>query len=185
MKRGSIYDTLTKVTRRLREEKIDYAVVGAMALSAHGFRRFTEDVDLLTTPEGLDAIHQRLVGRGYVPAFPGARKKLRDTQTGVSVDFITSGEYPGDGKPKPVKFPEPREASVEREGYSVITLPKLVELKLVSGSTPGRRKDIGDVEQLIRVLELPRDFGEQLDPYVREDYYRTWDDVAKTWDPSL
>ncbi len=56
MKRGSIYDTLNKVTRRLREEKIDYAVVGAMALSAHGFRRFTEDVDLLTTPEGLDAM---------------------------------------------------------------------------------------------------------------------------------
>jgi hypothetical protein len=184
MKRGSIYDTLNNITRRLREEKIEYAVVGAMALSAHGFRRFTEDVDLLTTPEGLDAIQKKLVGLGYVPAFPGARKKLRDTETGVNVDFIMSGEYPGDGKPKPVRFPDPREASVERDGYNVITLPKLVELKLVSGSTPGRRKDIGDVEQLIRVLGLPRDFGEQLDPYVRDEFYRTWDDVAKTWDPS-
>src|ERR671929_835045 len=95
MKRGSIYDTLRKITQRLRDENIDYAVLGAMAMSAHGFRRFTEDVDLLTTPEGLDAIHQRLVGRWYVPAFPGARKKLRDTQTGVKVDLITSGEYPG------------------------------------------------------------------------------------------
>src|SRR6266498_3721366 len=113
MKRGSIYDTLNKITRRLREEKIDYAVLGAMALSAHGFRRFTEGVDLLTTPEGLDAIHQRLVGHGYAL---DAGNRLRDIETGVSVKFITSGEYPGDGKPKPVKFPDPREASVEREG---------------------------------------------------------------------
>jgi len=185
MKRGSIYDTLNKVTRRLREEKIDYAVVGAMALSAHGFRRFTEDVDLLTTPEGLDAIHQRLVGRGYVPAFPGARKKLRDTETGVRVDFITSGEYPGDGKPKPVRFPEPREVSVEREGYSVITLTKLVELKLVAGLTAADRlKDLADVQELIKVVKLPRELGEQLDPSVRDEYYRMWDGAQNVWDPS-
>src|ERR1043165_6213341 len=151
MKRGSIYDTLTKVTRRLREEKIEYAVVGAMALSAHGFRRFTEDVDLLTTPEGRDAIHRRFVGRGYVPAFPGARKKLRDTETGVTVDFISSGEYPGDGRPKPVRFPNPRDASVERDGYNVIALPKLVELKLVAGLSAGdRMKDLSDIQEFIK-----------------------------------
>jgi hypothetical protein len=185
MKRGSIYDTLNKVTRRLREEKIDYAVVGAMALSAHGFRRFTEGVDLLTTPEGLDAIHQRLVGRGYVPAFPGTRKKLRDTETGVGADFITSGEYPGDGKPKPVRFPVPREVSVEREGYSVITLTKLVELKLVAGLTAADRlKDLADVQELIKVVKLPRDLGEQLDPSVRDEYYRMWDAAQNAYDPS-
>ena len=185
MKRGSIYDTLTKVTRRLREENIDYAVRGAMAMSAHGYRRFTEDVDLLTTPAGLDAIHQRLVGRGYVLAFPGARKKLRDTQTGVRVDLITSGEYPGDGKPKPVKFPEPRDVSVERDGYNVIVLPKLVELKLVSGlSSIERLKDLGDVVELIKALELPRELGEELDASVRAEYFRLWDGVQEVWDPS-
>jgi len=185
MKRGSIYDTLAKITRRLREEKIEYAVVGAMALSAHGFRRFTEDVDLLTTPAGLDAIHQRLVGRGYVPAFPGARKKLRDTETGVRVDFITSGEYPGDGKPKSVRFPDPRDVSVEREGYSVIALAKLVELKLVSGlSAADRLKDLADVQELIKVVELPRELGEELDSSVRDEYYRMWDAAKNAWDPS-
>jgi hypothetical protein len=185
MKRGSIYDTLTKVTRRLREEKIEYAVVGAMALSAHGFRRFTEDVDLLTTPEGLDAIHRRLVGRGYVPAFPGARKKLRDTETGVTVDFISSGEYPGDGKPKPVRFPNPRDASVERDGYNVIALPKLVELKLVAGlSAADRMKDLSDIQEFIKTVKLPRDLGEQLDPSVRDEYYRIWDASQIIHDPS-
>ena len=185
MKRGSIHDTLNKITRRLREEKIDYAVLGAMALSAHGFRRFTEDVDLLITPEGLDAIHQRLVGRGYVPAFPGARKKLRDTETGVGVDFVMAGEYPGDGKPKPVRFPDPRKVTVELEGHHVITLPKLIELKLASGlSTIDRLKDLGDVVELIKVLKLPRDLGQQLDASVRIEYYRMWDATQNAYDPS-
>jgi hypothetical protein len=86
MKRGGIYETLTKITERLREEKIDYVVIGAMALSAHGFRRFTKDVDLLTTPEGLDAIHQRLVGRGYAL---DAR-----TEAGVRTDGRRSSQGP-------------------------------------------------------------------------------------------
>jgi hypothetical protein len=185
MKRGSIYDTLRKITKRLRDENIDYVVLGAMALSAHGFRRFTEDVDLLTTPEGLDVIHKRLVGRGYVPAFPGARKKLRDTETGVTIDFISSGEYPGDGKPKPVRFPDPREASVERDGYNVITLPKLVELKLVAGlSAADRMKDLSDIQEFIKTVKLPRDLGEQLDPSVQNEYYRIWDASQIIHDPS-
>ena len=59
-------------------------VIGAVALLAHGYPRFTEDIDLVLTPEGLEAFHQQLVGLGYVPAFPGARKKLRSTRDGVS-----------------------------------------------------------------------------------------------------
>jgi len=178
MKRGRIYDTLNKITRRLREENIDYAVVGAMALSTHGFRRFTEDVDILTTPEGLDAIHKKLVGRGYLPAFPGSRKKLRDTETGVSIDFLTTGEYPGDGKPKAVRFPDPQQASVECDGYKVIALPKLIELKLISGLTAAARlKDLADVQATIKTLDLPRDLAEQLDDSVRDEYYRLWDAV--------
>jgi hypothetical protein len=73
------------------------------------------------------------VGRGYVPLFPGRRKALRDTTTGVKVDLIAAGEYPGDGKPKPVVFPDPRDFSVDIEGYRVITHEKLIELKLASG----------------------------------------------------
>src|SRR4029079_10912257 len=133
MKRADVHRALDKIERRLAEEGIEYAVIGGMALNIHGYERVTNDVDLLTTREGLDAIQQRLAGRGYVPSFAGARKRLRDTENGVTIEFITTGEYPGDGKPKPVRFPDPREASVDREGHQVIVLPKLVELKLASG----------------------------------------------------
>src|SRR5687768_15876662 len=104
MKKDDVHETLSRITRRLAAEGIDYALIGGMALAAHGFVRFTSDVDILTTADGLSAIHEKLVGRGYVPLFPGARKALRDTANGTTVEFITAGEYPGDGKPKPVRF---------------------------------------------------------------------------------
>jgi hypothetical protein len=150
MKSGKVHRALDRIARRLRENHIDYAVIGGMALAAHGYERFTSDVDLLTTPAGLEAIHANLVGRGYVPSFPGARKSLRDTENGVTIEFITSGEFPGDGKPKAVVFPDPRLASVEVDGYSVIAVAKLVELKLASGLTaPHRMRDLADVQDLI------------------------------------
>src|SRR3954447_23992515 len=105
--REAVEQALARLSARLNEAQIPYAIVGATALAAHGLYRFTTDVDVLTTREGLDQIHALLVGRGYVPAFPGARKSLRDTVANVRIDFITAGEYPGDGKPKPVMFPDP------------------------------------------------------------------------------
>lgn len=175
-KREDVERALERITDRLAEEGIDYAVIGGMALVAHGYVRFTNDVDLLTTPEGLDAIHKRLVGRGWVPKFPGARKALRDTDSGVTVEFLTTGEYPGDGKPKPVAFPDPSNASVEIDGRSVITLPKLIELKLASGMTASHRnlRDLGDVQALIEHFELPRELADELDPFVRDEYLRLW-----------
>ena len=174
-RRGKVYETLARITRRLKEEEIPFALIGGMAVAAHGFNRFTEDVDLLTTPEGLRRVHERLVGRGFVPAFPGSRKRLRDTANGVIVEFITTGEYPGDGKPKAVGFPDPESAAEEIHDLPVITLPRLIELKLTSGMTmPHRLRDLADVQDLIAALRLPLELGEQLDPSVREKYREFW-----------
>ena len=116
MKEGDVYDTLRRLLDELNENQLDYALMGDMALIAHGYRRFTEDVDILMTPEALQIFRERLVGRGYLPAFSGATKVFRDTRTGVRIEIITTGEYPGDGKPKPVAFPNPSQARFQREG---------------------------------------------------------------------
>lgn len=183
--KDDVHKTLERVAKRLDEEHIPHVVVGGMALGLHGYVRVTEDVDLLVTREGLDRIHERLVGRGYVPAFPGARKRLRDTTTGVKVDFLTTGEYPGDGKPKSIAFPDPQEVAVNREGYAVISLAKFVELKLASAATATMRnfKDLADVQVVIVDLKAPRELGEQIDPSVRDEYYRMWDAMHDVVDP--
>jgi hypothetical protein len=173
MGQGDLHGALAQLSSDLRRQNIDYMVIGAVALLAYGYPRFTEDIDLVLTPEGLEAFHQNLIGVGYLPAFPGARKKFRSTRDGVSIEVITSGDYPGDGKPKPVSFPVPSDASTEVEGVRVVTMEKLVELKLASGMTaPDRLKDLADVQELIKVRGLTSDFAESLNPYVREQYLR-------------
>lgn len=91
-----------------------------------------------------------------------------------------AGDFPGDGKPKPVAFPEPKSASIGGDRFRVITLEKLVELKLSSGMTaPHRLNDLGDVIALIRSARLPRDFAEKLDPIVQEKFRELWDAAAQ------
>ncbi len=176
MAQGNVYETLRALARRLEEEGLEYALIGGMALVAHGYRRFTEDVDILMTPETLKKFKEKFLGRGYVPAFQGARKVFRDTGTGVRIEIITTGEYPGDGKPKPVSFPNPTTSRFPREGIWLITLEKLIELKLASGlSAPHRLKDLSDVQDLILRLNLPAEFENELDPSVRAEYRRLWE----------
>jgi len=175
-KRGAVYDTLHRLDRRLREEGIPYALIGGMALVSHGYERLTKDVDILLTPEGLAAYAEKCVGRGYVPAFTGARKTFRDTANNVRIEIITTGEYPGDGKPKPVAFPDPAQASVERDGVRVIRLEKLIELKLASGlSAAHRLRDLADVQDVIIALDLPLDLADRLDASVQGEYRRLWE----------
>ena len=175
MGQGNLNSALAQLAADLGRHGIDYVVIGAVALMAYGYPRFTEDIDLVMTAEGLEKFHEELVGLGSVPAFEGARKKLRATREGVPVEVITSGEYPGDGRPKPVSFPVPSESSVEIEGVRVVTLEKLLELKLASGMTaPDRLKDLADVQELIKIRGLDEGFAEGLDPYVREQYLKLW-----------
>lgn len=170
--RSAVHQSLSKITGKLSELNIPYAVAGGMALFRHGLRRFAEVVDLLVSKDGLRRIHAELEGRGYLPVFSGS-KNLRDTETGVRIEFLISGQFPGDGKPKPVAFPEP--AGIDFDGVTFLTLPKLVELKLASGMTnPQRLKDLGDVQQLIQLLTLPAGFGTQLHPFVRDKFDELW-----------
>ncbi|HEV8606263.1 MAG TPA: hypothetical protein VGQ99_12895 [Tepidisphaeraceae bacterium] len=177
MKQGPVYESLRRIAAKLEELKIPYAVAGGMALVAHGYERTTVDVDVLVSAEGLQAAHRALEGLGYVPPFAGS-KQLRDVQTSVRIEFLVSGQYPGDGKPKPVAFPDPRDVAVEIDGIKYLGLVTLAELKLASGMTnPGRLKDLADVQELIRVLKLPREFGGKLNAYVRGKFEELFEGV--------
>jgi hypothetical protein len=170
---SAVHHALEKIARRLEALHIPYVLVGGMALFFHGYRRFTEDVDLIVTADGLRHLHEQLEGLGYLPLFPGSRG-LRDAENGVRIEFLVAGEFPGDGKPKPVAFPSPDEDPVEIAGLRVVNLPRLVELKLASGMLPDRLKDLGDVQELIRVLRLPAELADRLDASVRDRYRELW-----------
>ena len=163
------------IARRLSEMGIDYAIAGALALAAHGFVSAAEDVAVLISREGLKRFKEHWLGRGYVDVRPGG-KAVRDTANGVRIDFLIEGDYPGDGQAKPVRFPAPGKVSVAAGGFNVVALPRLIDLKLASGTTaPHRLHDLADVLRLIVAAKLPRDFAEGLDPSVRSKYDELWE----------
>lgn len=178
MQQGDLYQTLQKLSQHLEKAGIPYALLGGMALAQHGFVRMTEDIDILLTAAGLTQFKEQTLGRGYVLAFSGASKTFRDTETGVRIEVITSGAYPGDGLPKPVAFPDPADVAIIRGDFRVIQIEKLVELKLASGMTAAhRRRDLADVQDLIRFLHLDKAFVDKLDTSVRRLYLQLWQEV--------
>ncbi len=174
MGESKVQRTLERLSRLLDELKIDFALAGGLAVGVRGHLRVTVDVDVIVTAEGLARFKSAWPSRGYVEKHPGSRG-VRDTETGVPIDFLIAGEFPGDGRPKSVAFPEP--ASVPRADgpYRVLDLRTLVELKLAAGlSASDRLQDLADVVALIRANNLPESFADELDAFVRDKYLELW-----------
>jgi hypothetical protein len=173
---GCVNNTLEQLAADLKSHNIDYVVIGGVALFAHGYRRLTNNIDIVLTSEGLNRFVIPLSGRApqtlcnYDPDVT-SNKRVRSVPYGISISVMTTGEYPGDGQPKPVSMPDPAAAGVDINGIKFVTLEKLIELKLASGMTaPDRLKDLADVQELIKVRHLQSDFAERLDPYVRAKF---------------
>lgn len=61
------------------------------------------------------------------------------------------------------------------DGFRVLPIHRLVELKLASGmSNPDRLKDLADVQELIRAASLPAELAGELDASVRTKYHEIW-----------
>jgi hypothetical protein len=173
-KRDRVHQTMKRVTKQLEKAGIPYALMGGMAVNAHGAERTTNDVDILLTPLGLDRFRNELVGDAY-ESVPGRSRRFVDKKNGVGLDILVSGRFPGSGKPGPIAFPDPTEAGEEIGKIRVVTLPQLIQLKLAAR----RYADFGDVVFLIRVHNLDESFADQLHSSVRRDYFGCLDEKRR------
>jgi hypothetical protein len=164
-KRSPQHQTMRRLARRLKKAGIPYAIMGAMAVNAHGAERTTRDVDVLLTAEGLERFRREFVGEEYEQV-EGRPRRFVERQSGVTVDCLVTGRYPGSGKPGPLAFPDPAEASQEIEKIRVLTLPQLIQLKLAAR----RHSDFGDVVFLIQTHNLDESYLKQLHPSVHKDF---------------
>lgn len=53
--RPATWDDVKSLARHLGEQDVEYALVGGYALAAHGFNRFTEDIDILVNPSAANS----------------------------------------------------------------------------------------------------------------------------------
>lgn len=176
------HKALYRLTAILEEEGLPYAIIGALALNEYGHRRVTVDVDLLMREEDLRTFKQRHLHHGYEERVAGTGK-LIDTVHGVHVDVLSTGRYPGDDKPKPIAFPDPRTTAVRGERFALLPMARFIELKLASGMVaPHRGKDLVDIQELIRSASLKRDVADELHPWVRPKFLELWE-LAQVLDP--
>lgn len=154
---------LTELRDRLDRLQIPFAVIGALAMRQYGYTRYTEDIDIVTTPEGLDKIHSQLVGLGIVPRATGLRKKLRETTHRVDIDVLQSGEAAG-AEGSPVEYPSPLSASFKAapDGIRYPTLAALMAFKIASGVWGRRLRDLADAQELIKAAGLDESFEDEL-----------------------
>ena len=69
---------------------------------------------------------------------------------------------------------------MEEDNVRVITLEKLIELKLAFGLSAGHRmRDLADVQDLIIALSLPLDLMNKIAKSVRSEYKRIWEAANK------
>ncbi len=179
---AEVHKALEKLAGICEKEGIPYAVIGALALGEYGHRRATVDVDVIMTDEGLQRFKTAHLGRGYEERVAHTGK-LIDTEHGVRVDVLSAGRFPGDGKPKPIAFPDPATTALRGERFALLPLPRFIELKLASGLTaPHRLHDLADVLDLVRFAGLGVELADELHPWVRDKYRELWQ-AAQSVDP--
>ena len=71
--RPATWDDVKTLARYLEEAGVQYALVGGYAIAAHGFNRFSEDIDILVDPSAENA-HRWIVALGRLP--DGAANEL-------------------------------------------------------------------------------------------------------------
>jgi hypothetical protein len=105
------------------------------------------------------------VPRSYGPV-PKRARRFVDRANDVNVDVLVTGFFPGSGKPGPIAYPDPANASESIKNIRVIDLLTLVQLKLAAR----RHQDFADVVALIRCHDLDESFAARLDRSVRKDF---------------
>jgi len=163
--RDPVHKTMRRIAKLLDKAKIPYAVVGGMAVFAQGYRRTTDDLDILLTREGFATFRRSFVPKICKPV-PRRPKRFVDAANGVTFDILVTGLFPGTGKPGPIAYPDPAAVSEIIEKIHVVNVPTLIQLKLAAR----RHQDFADVVNLIRVHNLDESFQANLHPAVHRDY---------------
>jgi hypothetical protein len=160
-----VHVTMRRVAERLERAGISYAIVGGMAVNAHGHRRTTGDVDFLVTVEGFNSF-LKLLGSGDFDRVPGRARRFLDRATAVTFDLLITGRFPGSGRPGPIAFPDPAAVKQQIGDLPYVDLVTLIQLKLAAR----RHQDFADVVNLIGAHNLDESFADKLHPSLRGDY---------------
>jgi predicted nucleotidyltransferase len=155
------------IFKELNKLKINYLVVGGLALNFHGVPRMTYDIDLMILPQSDNILRlvTKLTQWGYKPKIPvdprdlanEAKRSIWIQNKGMKALNFYSGKLPiGEidlvfDSPLPYDRLQKRAVKIELQGERIptISIHDLIELKLLAG----RKQDLADIESLKTILE--------------------------------
>ncbi len=153
----------------LEEAEIPHVIVGGVAVCLHGYPRNTVDLDLLVRGEDGQRLRKVLENAGFEWV---AREAEFRSESGIPVQLLLAGDRAGKGSE--IRLPDPDSAKcvAMKEGLPVLSLARLIEVKLACGSGSVRRthKDFADVVELIVANRLGSGFARYLHKSVRATY---------------
>lgn len=165
------YDSVTTIIRNLNQAAVRYLVVGGLAVVAHGYVRFTADVDLLIGLESENVQNAMGVLKAleYTPRAPvpieafadPAKRRLWIREKAMTVFSLYSALYPDTeidifvedplGFDQAVKNAENFEIA-EGVFAPVCSLTDLIKLKAMAG----RPQDLLDIQKLKLLRQEPQ-----------------------------
>lgn len=139
---------------RLRDEQVEYVLVGGQAVRLNGYLRTTEDVDLLirqTRGNGEKIIRamsfleasKDLDAQWFVPAADGSIENIR-----VADDLLVDLLFAANGETYESVQPHVRELMIEGTPVKVLNIDGLIKTK-----TDYREKDVLDKRVLARIRD--------------------------------
>lgn len=155
--------TLEMIFTALNAARVRYLVAGGMAVNAHGYLRYTKDIDLVIqlTPDNIDRAFAALNTLGYRPNIPVTAKQFADTtqreswilHKGMKVLQLWSDQHketPIDiFVTEPFPFDEEYQRALIKPLYATIevrfvSIPTLIQMKQIAN----REQDKIDIEHL-------------------------------------
>ena len=155
------------IFKELNKQKIDYLVVGGLAVNFHGIPRMTYDIDLmiLLDPLNIRRIVLKLLDWGYRPGVPVNPEDLADEvirTSWIEEKGMRALNFYHESQPigaidiiidLPISYDQLRERAIvielQGEKIPVVSINDLIRLKRKAG----RKQDLSDVEHLKKILE--------------------------------
>ncbi len=166
---------MCRLVKRLGEANISYAIIGNMAVRAHGGRCLMMDhLDVLFTADGFAAFQQRFVPQDYAPV-PHHDNWFNDRAPSVLLRIRLTGWKPHCRFPVPVVYPDPAEDAEIKDGIRYVNLQTLIELKLAAGWSV----DFADVVALTAAHNIDESWAERFHPALRPAFQSCLDETRR------
>jgi len=171
---------LPLLTEFFEREKIDFGLIGGVAMQAYGLSRFTSDLDFVVDSSAQDSVVAELESRGYetLQRSDGYSNHLHPNSEMGRIDLVYVS-----GVTSRQIFEGVRKRPLGSTTIPVVRAEHLVAMKLLASSNDPSRAtaDLGDIQHLMSLADI--DLAEVREYFVRYGKLEYFDELAKYISP--